>query len=209
MLLYAYAENNVKTPLVHLATIRLKQIATQTINAAVTEQIAREPKLDKVIDWRTDGNGKTAGFTLNPTEQIRLTSETIKTVEKQLAALRERSEHIPLGQALGSPILASFGPNIPIRIVPEGAAKVDLNTRVQNAGINMILVEVFVRIQLQVAVVVPFDSEIETVETELPVFSSLVVGDVPAYYFDAKGNAVGPNAPPPGIALPGAALPSR
>ncbi|MCZ8513775.1 sporulation protein YunB [Paenibacillus filicis] len=201
---YLYMEKNLKQPLVSLAKIRLKQIATQTINTAVSEQVARNTNLDKMIDWRMDKNGKTAGFVLNPTEQMRITSDTIGTVERQMKQLQSIPEHIPLGQAMNSPILASFGPDIPIKLVPAGAAKVDLGTRYQNAGINMILVEVYIRITIEVSVIIPFDSEPEVVETELPVSYALVVGDVPTYYFDGKGNPVGQNGPPPGVALPGA-----
>lgn len=199
---YVYMEKNLKNPLVSLAKIRLKQIATQAVNTAVAEQISRTVDLEKMIDWRTDKNGKTAGFILNPSEQMRITSEVINTVDKQMRLIQAFPEHIPLGQALNSPILASFGPDIPIKLVPAGAAKVDLNTRYQNAGINMIMVEVYIRITVEVSVIIPFDSEPEIVETEMPVAYSLVVGDVPTYYFDGKGNPVG-NSPPPGIALPG------
>ena len=81
--------------------------------------------------------------------------------------------------------------------------KVDLNPRQQNAGINMILVEVYIHIIAEVAVVVPFDMEPETVDTEIPISYLLVVGDVPMYYYDNQGKPVGSNGSnAPAIALP-------
>jgi len=124
-------------------------------------------------------------------------------VQKLLDNLKSTNERIPLGQAMNSVILASFGPYIPVRLVPAGAVKVDLNTRVQNAGINMILVEVFIHITAEVTIIIPFDSEPEIVETEIPISYVLVVGDTPMYYVDGKGNPVGNSAAlPPGINLP-------
>ena len=38
-------------------------------------------------------------------------------------------EHIPIGQAIGSAVIASFGPRMPVRFEPVGAAKVELGTR--------------------------------------------------------------------------------
>jgi sporulation protein YunB len=199
---YIYVDKNLKGPLTSLAKIRLKQIATESINSAISERIAENTNFEKLIDWRTDRNGKINGFILNYAEHMKITAETVQIVKKQLERLTSVPEHIPLGQAMNSPILASFGPDIPIRLVPAGAAKVDLNTRYQNAGINMILVEVYIRITVEVTVIIPFDSEPEIVETELPISYSLVVGDVPTYYFDGKGNPVGQTVPPPNISVP-------
>ncbi|UJF32339.1 sporulation protein YunB [Paenibacillus hexagrammi] len=106
---------------------------------------------------------------------------------------------------MNSAILASFGPEIPIKLLPVGNVKVDLSTRSQNAGINMVLFEVYVHIIAEVSVIIPFDSDTEIVETEIPISYSLVVGDVPMYYFDNKGNPVGDakdSAAAPSLSIP-------
>lgn len=186
-----------------IAALRVKQIATQSINTAITEQISRSQGLDRLIDWKTDLNGKINGFMLNYGEHMRVTAETVNTVQNVLKQLEDIPEQIPVGQALDSAIIASFGPKVPIKFTPVGAVKVDLNTRQQNAGINMILVEVFIRITAEVAIIIPFDTKPELVETEIPISYVLVVGDVPMYYYDNKGNPSGktPSAPP-SIAIP-------
>lgn len=202
---FIFVEKNLKPPLMNLAKIRLKQMATQSINAAIADRIAEETNFDKLIDWRTDKDGKVTGFMLNYTEHMRITSDTINRVQNLLLGLKRMPEHIPLGMAMNSAIFASFGPDIPIRLQPAGAVKVDLNTRYQNAGINMILVEVYIRIIAEVTIIIPFDTEPEVVETELPISYLLVVGDTPMYYYDNKGNPVGNSAPlPPGVTLPNA-----
>lgn len=200
-----FIERNMKPPLMSLGKIRIRQLATEAINSAITNRISQDTDFSKLIDWKTDKNGKTTGFMLNYAEHMRITSETTKTVQSLLDNMKEFPDHIPLGQAMGSTLLASFGPNIPIKFTPAGSVKVDLDTRYQNAGINMILVEVFVHITVEINVIIPFDSEPEIVETELPVSYSLVVGDVPTYYFDNKGNPVGgrDGMLPPNVSLPG------
>ncbi|WP_068783421.1 sporulation protein YunB [Paenibacillus phocaensis] len=198
-----YVERRMTGPIVHLAQIRVKQIATESINDAITAQVANQQQVGQLIDWKMDDNGKITGFMLNYSAHMKVTSETIQTVRHTLDEVARLSESIPLGQALGSPLLASFGPSIPIKIEPKGDVKVDLNTRRQDAGINMILVEVYLRVKTELAVVVPFDMESQTVETEIPVSYLLVVGDVPMYYYDSKGNPVGEGqADAPNIALP-------
>lgn len=200
---FAYVDKKMKPPIMHLAKIRMKQIATEAINKAITAQVAEGKTTEGLIDWKTDTEGKVSGFMLNYNEHMRITASTMNVVQSTLKNVHMLKEKIPLGQALGSPVMASFGPSIPVRIEPQGAVKVDLNTRQQNAGINMILVEVYIHIIAEVAVVVPFDMEPETVDTEIPISYLLVVGDVPMYYYDNQGKPVGSNGSnAPAIALP-------
>lgn len=200
---FIYIEKNLKPPLKHLAQVRLKQIATQAINNAITERLARTTDYDKLIEWQRDNEGNVTSFVLNYAEHMRITAETVETVQSRLLELEKMPEYIPLGQAMGSAILASYGPNIPIRLVPLGSVHVTLNTRYENAGINMILVEVYIRAVAEVSIVIPFGSEPSVVETEIPISYVLVVGGTPMYYMDNKGNPVG-NSPalPPSIAIP-------
>ncbi|NBD27679.1 sporulation protein YunB [Paenibacillus glycinis] len=200
---FIFIERNLQKPLMTVAEVRVKQVATQAINKSITEQVADQTDADKLIEWKTNAAGKISGFMLNYAEHMRITSETIDTVQDTLDRMGDIPEKIPLGQALGSAIIASFGPRIPVKFEPIGAVKVDLNTRQKDAGINMILVEVYMHIVAEVSIIIPFDTKPELVETEIPISYLLVVGDVPTYYYDGKGNPVGETAPnAPSIAIP-------
>jgi sporulation protein YunB len=200
---FIYLEENLREPLMNVASIRVKQKATEAINTAITEKIAQGTNFDKLIDWKLDNSGKITGFMLNYAEHMKIAGDTVNIVQSTLQNLEHIPEHIPIGLAFNSAIIASFGPDIPIRFVPAGAVKVDLNTRQKDAGINMLLVEVYIRIIAEVTIIIPFDTKPEIVATEIPISYLLVVGDVPMYYFDGKGNPVGESQPlPPNIALP-------
>lgn len=193
----------------HLAKIRVKQIATQAINRAITDQVMRGRKLDKLIEWKMDSRGKVTSFVLNYNEHMRITSDTVGVVQASLKNIEEISDKIPLGQVLGSPLIASFGPRIPVKMEPQGAVKVELNTRPMDVGINMVLVEVYIKVTEEVAIVIPFDLEAEIVETEIPISYLLVVGDVPMYHYDSKGQPFGVNhKKAPALSLPVPSVPS-
>ncbi|MBB3112902.1 sporulation protein YunB [Paenibacillus phyllosphaerae] len=200
---FVFVERNLRGPLMNVATVRVKQVATQAINKAITEQVATETDAEKLIDWKTNSTGKISGFMINYGEHMRIRSETTQTVQDTLNDLGAIPEHVPVGQALGSAIISSFGPRVPVKFEPMGSVKVDLNTRQKEAGINMILVEVYMRIIAEVSIIIPFDTKPELVETEIPISYLLVVGDVPMYYYDNKGNPVGDSAQgAPAISLP-------
>lgn len=201
---FMYMEENLRPHLMLVAKVRIKQAATEAINAAISDNITMDADLDKLIDWRTDSNNKVTGFMLNYAEHMRISSKAVDIVQSALTNTMEKTDPIPLGEALDSAVLASFGPTIPIRFQPAGAVKVDLGTRQSDAGINMVLVEVYIRVMTEVAIIIPFHTETEVVQTEIPISYLMVVGDVPMYYFDSKGNPVG-NEPggPPAISIPG------
>jgi sporulation protein YunB len=206
---FIFIEKNVKPPLMKLAKVRVKQIATQSINSAITDRLSRGTNYDKLIEWQRDNNGNVSSFVLNYAEHMRITAETVNTVQDRLLELKSMPEHVPVGQAMGSALLASFGPDIPVKLTPVGSAQVTLNTRVQNAGINMILVEVYIKVIAEVSVIIPFESDPEIVETEIPVTYVLVVGGTPMYYMDNSGNPVGSSAPlPPSVSLPQLKIPA-
>lgn len=201
--LFVFFEKNLREPLMHVSKIRMKQIATQAINEAITNQVVEQANAEELIDWKMDAAGKVSGFVLNYGEHMRITSSTVQTVQSTLQNLNHIPEKIPLGHAMNSAFISNYGPKIPLEIEPLGAVKVELNTREKNAAINMVLVEVYIRIVTEIAIVIPFDSETDVVEAEIPISYLLVVGDVPMYYYDSSGKAVGNEASQaPNIAVP-------
>jgi sporulation protein YunB len=199
-----FLDRELREPLMFLAKIRVNQMATEAINTAITEEIAQTADSDKMIRWKTKEDGKITGFEIDYKEQMAVTAKTIDVVTRTLKAHEGASEHIPIGHALNSPFISSLGPSVSVRFHPASVVKVDVETEQSEAGINMLLVEVFVRIRTEISVVIPFDKEPEVLETKIPLSYALVVGDVPTYYYDNAGNPVGNGASQaPSIALPG------
>jgi sporulation protein YunB len=202
---FLFFEQHLREPLMKVASIRVKQIATEAINQAISQQMTHNEQAEQLVEWRTNDVGDITGFMLNYAEHMRITSRVVQIVKNTLQDQVHMTEHIPIGQAFDSAILSSFGPSIPIRFESAGAPQVDLSTRREDAGINMLLVTVFIRITAEVMIYIPFDTKPELVATEIPISYILVKGDVPAYYFDAQGNpiaGVGGGVPPPAVTIP-------
>lgn len=205
---FVYVEKHLKPPLMNIAKVRIKQISTEAINKAIAERIASTTNVDKLVDWQTDRNGKITGFLLNYAEHMRITAETVVVVQNTLNNLYRIPDYVPLGQAFDSVLIATYGPDVKIRFVPQGAVKIDLLTRQTDAGINNILVEVYMRVTTEVTIIIPFSTETEVLQTEVPISYILITGDVPMYYFDNKGQQMNPdgmgsvNVTPPPIAIP-------
>jgi sporulation protein YunB len=201
---FIYVEKNIKPYLLNLATFRIKQMATESINSTISETISRSRHYDQLVEWKTDASGRISGLSLNYAQHMQIVAEAIEHVESLLVELSSKPEKIPLGMALGSTLLGSMGPDIAVTFRPIGHARIDLKTRETDAGINMVLVEVYMQIHAELMIIVPFGTQPEVVTSEVPISYVLVVGDVPMYYFDNKGNPTGPGQVNgiPNIALP-------
>ncbi|WP_019005605.1 sporulation protein YunB [Cohnella laeviribosi] len=199
----ALTDKLLRDPLMFLAKVRTTQMATEAINQAIKTNIASGSDGSRMIQWQTDGAGGTKGFMIDYAEQMRITAKTIQVVEE---ALREQSHlyaHIPIGHALNSPIISSIGPSVSVKFEPASAVQAEVRTRQTNAGINNVLVEVYIHIKTEIFVLIPFDRDSSPVETDIPLSYVMVVGDVPMYYYDGQGNPVGSSAAQaPAIALP-------
>lgn len=198
-----FLDRELRGPLMFLAKIKINQIATEAINTAIKEEVAQSANSDNLIQWKTNAEGKITGFQMDYKEQMAITARTIEVVDRVLQEREAVPERIPIGHALNSPFISSIGPSVSVTFHPATAVKVDVETKQTETGINNLLVEVYVRIRTEIAVVIPFDHEPEILETKIPLSYVLVVGDVPTYYYDNNGNPVGNgSAQAPSIALP-------
>ncbi|BBI35148.1 sporulation protein YunB [Cohnella abietis] len=198
-----FLDRELRQPLMFLAKIRVNQLATEAINTAIKEEIAQNAVTNNMIQWKTTPEGKITGFLIDYKEQMGITAKTTEIVSRVLKEHEDIPEKIPIGHALNSPLISSFGPSVSVKFHPASVVKVDVETKQSEAGINNVLIEVYVRIRADISVVIPFDKEPETVETKIPLSYVMVVGDVPTYYYDNNGNPVGNGAAQaPSIALP-------
>ncbi|UJF32340.1 hypothetical protein [Paenibacillus hexagrammi] len=81
---FMYVERNLRPPLMNLAKVRIKQIATEAINSAIADHVAKNANAEQLIDWKLDSNGKITGFMLNYAEHMRITGDTVNAVRGSL-----------------------------------------------------------------------------------------------------------------------------
>jgi sporulation protein YunB len=165
---FIYVERNLAPALMEIAKVRVKQIATQAINDAISKKIAQNANFEELIDVVKDKNGKVSMLMFNTMEYARIVGETTWRVQDTLHELQQESQPIPLGVALNSNILAMIGPDVPIELVPMGAAHVNLFHKTEEAGINYVLVTVYVNITY-----------------------AMVNGDVPNFFYNGNGESIG------------------
>ncbi|MUK90000.1 sporulation protein YunB [Ornithinibacillus sp. L9] len=89
---------------------------------------------------------------------------------------------IPIGQATGNSILANLGPRIPVNLDLVGAVQTELVEEKEVLGINNVYVSLYVEVEADVQIVIPFITEVTNVSTRILIDKHLVMGDVPEFY---------------------------
>lgn len=176
---FTMVEINLKDTILAMARVRAEQAAIKAIQEAVNEKIAKAVEYKDLIFIRTDNNGRVVLMQANTIKINNLAADTTLEIQKTLARLEGTTIPIPLGQALNSKILASYGPKIKVTLVPMGTVKVKVEDDFQEAGINQTRHRLYLHVFSRVKIVIPLVSETVEVASQIPIAETIIVGEVP------------------------------
>ncbi len=177
--LFLFFDRNLRPSILSVAAARADVIATEAINNAVSDKVARNILYQDIILLQKNKDGKIIMAQTNNMEVNRLMAETTMRVQDALATLKGEVIYIPLGQALGSYLLANYGPRIPISLVPIGFVNTNIIDTFEEAGINQVRHKIYLDIHAEVQVIIPFVSTVTKVSTTVPIVDAIYPGDVP------------------------------
>ena len=129
-------ETHLKPTLLAIAETKATLIATQSINSVINESrnLSINPK--KLVNITLDSRGRVVLIQSNTMEFNKIAADTTIKVQNILSEIGEVKIDIPVGQILGSQLLASVGPNITITVIPLGTVQVKVVDKFEQAGIN-------------------------------------------------------------------------
>lgn len=179
---FVIVDYRLKPTLIKIAETRANMIATNLVNRAIHEKVARTMRYEDLYTIRQDNRGKIVMMQPNTGEINRLAAEATISIGESLKNISEERIRIPLGQALGSTLLASMGPWISVRIVPVGTIAVNVTDRFEQAGINQTRHKLYLDVNVGIRVVVPTVSQNVNVNVKLPLTEGIILGEVPQVY---------------------------
>lgn len=188
ILIFEYIDTKIKPTLISVSEARARVIATQAVNNAINEKIAKDVDYTKLVSIRTDKNGKITMVQANTMEMNRIAAGTALAVQEKMREIGNKSVQVPLGVIFGSQIFANAGPKINVGILPVGTVDVDFDTQFDRAGINQIRHKMYIIVKARVKVVAPLVSNTIEVVSHVPITEIVVVGDVPQSYVDVNPN---------------------
>jgi len=182
LLFFLRVDTHLKPTLMVIAEARASFIATKSINDVINKQVSLtiDPKV--LVNVTVDEHGRVVLIQPNTMEFNRLAADTTIKVQNALRSITAEKIQIPIGQVLGSQMLASLGPKITVTIIPVGTVQVKVIDKFEQAGINQTRHMIYLVATTQVRIVVPLVSQSVNVNTQVPIAEYVVVGEVPNTY---------------------------
>lgn len=204
-------DNGIQPTLIEYAKTKTRQFTREAINEAVSKKIAEDLEYEQLIQAQYDNQGRVVSIGWNGIVTNRVVRNTTNRVQNFLKQLENGTVpdqgtpldveldpeqetsieqvrkdrtliEIPMGQALGVPVLANLGPKIPVNIEVIGDVQSEPIMNKQELGINNVYFELVVRIEVNLRVVVPFTSDTTTIVSDIVIDNRYLPGDVPEFY---------------------------
>lgn len=176
-------------PVLHAwAETRAMSLATRAINVAVEEMMTVTLSSTTMAHLILDGEGNLQGIQYDMGEVNRVSSQATHKILQTLSNMGQEVFPIPIGQLTGLDFLASWGPGIPVRMIPVGGLTATPLASFESAGINQTWHRVLLDINVRMRVAVPLLSEEILVSTQVPILEEVFIGSVPSWYFAGMEN---------------------
>ena len=172
-----------------LARTQVMNVTSDLINDAIDRQIEEGSiAYDRMVYFEKDLDGRITALKTNMGLVNRLKTDTLNRINDEIMALDSDHIGIPLGSLFLPELLAGKGPRINVRVLSIRNSEADFCSRFSEAGINQTLHQLTLVVSVDVAVLVLGKTEGFTVESEVVVAETVIVGTVPETYLQTGGN---------------------
>lgn len=179
----AVAGMQMKQLLTKLAVTRVTNMVNRIVTQAVNETIdSGEIRYDDLISFEKDNDGKITAVKSNMPEFNRLQSKILNVILERISEVSTRDLSIPLGSLTGANLLAGRGPLVSVRMQSVGSSTAHLENRFVSAGINQTKHQIFLDVDVSVAILLPGFSTATQVSNAFTVAETVIVGTVPETY---------------------------
>ena len=187
---FIYIDNKLRPTITVIAETKAIELANRSINKAVANIVDENIEYEDLIYVKTGDNGNIKMMQANSILMNEIASKVALEIQSEMKKIKTTSTYIPIGTALGSPLLAKYGPTIKVSIEPIGTVTVDFGTDFESSGNNQTRHRIYLKSTTQVKVVVPLTTSTKEIKTQIPICETIIVGDVPQNYVNIPEDGV-------------------
>ena len=171
-----------------LAQTQVTNATSDLINDAVARQIALgDIQYDRIVYFEKDLNGRITALKTNIGEVNKLKTATLNTINDEILSMDASRIGIPLGSLILPEFLSGRGPRLPVEVLTIRNSDADFESNFSHAGINQTLHQVHMAVWVDVAVLVLGSTLSFSVEADVVVAETIIVGDVPDTFLQTGG----------------------
>ena len=171
-----------------LAETQVKNTTSDLTNDAIARQIDDGVvQYDRIVYFEKDLDGRITALKTNIGEVNRLKTDILNIINDEILALDNSDIGIPLGSLFLPELLSGKGPAIPVHILSIRNSDANFVSHFTQAGINQTLHQVTMEVSIDVAVLVLGQTTSFTMESEVVVAETVIVGEVPNTFLQTGG----------------------
>ena len=172
-----------------LAETQVKNTTSDLTNDAIAKQIDEGIiQYDRIVYFEKDLDGRITALKTNMSEVNRLKTDILNLINDEILALDTSDIGIPLGSLFLPELFSGKGPSIPVRILSIRNSDASFASSFSQAGINQTLHQVTMIVSVDVAVLVLGQTSSFTVNSEVVVAETVIVGEVPDTFLQTGGS---------------------
>ena len=172
-----------------LAETQVKNTTSDLTNDAIAKQIAEGIiQYDRIVYFEKDLDGRITALKTNMSEVNRLKTDILNLINDEILALDTSDIGIPLGSLFLPELFSGKGPSIPVRILSIRNSDATFVSKFSQAGINQTLHQLTMVVSVDVSVLVLGQTSSFTVNSEVVVAETVIVGEVPSTFLQTGGN---------------------
>ncbi len=172
-----------------LAQTQVKNSTSDLTNDAIAKQIAEGViQYDRIVYFEKDLEGRITALKTNIGEINRLKTDILNIINDEILALDTADIGIPLGSLFLPEFLSGRGPAVPVHILAIRNSDATFSSRFSQAGINQTLHQLIMVVNVDVAVLVLGQTSSFSINSEVVVAETVIIGDVPNTFLQTGGN---------------------
>lgn len=180
---FCVLDNRLRPVITTMAQYQCRVVSVLAMNEAVMEELNEVQDIEQaLVEVEKTPDGTVSAIEINSVEVNRLKTRLTDAVANRLLSVPKQDVSIPLGTLLGWQIMAGRGPNIPLQVVPASFVQSTIVDTLETAGINQTQHRIFIRFTVEMSAILPGYSTSVTVENEVCIAQTLIVGKVPQFY---------------------------
>lgn len=177
-------DHDIKPVLFSVSSSEVRIMATEAINRVVKEELSQNVKYSSFVNIKTDMNGEISAIEMNTVEMNKFGSTVALKVQEEMKFIGGRGVSIPFGAITRSYLLSCVGPQIKCKVYPLGNVVTDFKSELESAGINQSRYRVYIIVDTNLQINIPFGQDKMNVVSTIPVVETLIVGKVPNTYLN-------------------------
>ena len=171
-----------------LAETQVRNATSDLINDAIDTQIAQgNIQYDRIVYFEKDLEGRITALKTNMSEVNRLKTAILNLINDEILALDVSDLGIPVGNLFFPEFMAGKGPVIPVHIISIRNSDAVFTSNFTEAGINQTLQQLNMQVSVDVAVLILGKTNYFTVNSQVVVAETVIVGQVPQTFLQTGG----------------------